>query len=140
MALGLALVPRRGAGLIMGAAAALTLLPLMLGYTPAGVLFTKGAGSTTSPLLAGPMLELTTRPARRGWRLYLAFILAGVLVNLAALLVQGGSKLAGWDAGGGKPLAVWLATALWSYPLCGACAGLFSAVCWFHGSGERPRR
>jgi hypothetical protein len=124
MALGLALVPRQGAGLVMGAGALLTAGGLRLaGLGP-------GAGALTSLLLIGPCLDLALWNASAGWRVYLRFALAGLAANLAALAVRGGLKLVGVDVGS-RPWEAWWPVAIGTYALFGIIAGLVSAVAWF---------
>lgn len=127
MALGLAAVPRRGAGTVMSAGAMGTAAVLQWGgWTGSGV------GSLTSLCLIGVFLDLALRTCRSGRRVYFALITAGVLTNLAAMFVQVAAKSFGWRVSGlGKSLGEWLPRALVTYPLCGAIAGLISAVVWF---------
>lgn len=126
MAMGLALVPRRGAGVVMGCSALLTLLGLHLGGI-GGV----GLGATTSLAATGPLLDASLSRNAAGWRLYVGFIVAGVLSNLAALAVRGSTKSLGWEHLGARPLGTWLAQASVTYVLCGMIAGLISGAVWF---------
>lgn len=132
LALGLALVPRRGAGLVMGGSALAGLAGLSLVGRGAGV------GASTSLVLLGPLLDLAAARARSGRWLYLTFGLAGLAANLAALVVRGGAK-AGGLGGGGRLLSDWLTVAPISYAACGLAAGLISAVVFFRWS-PRPSR
>jgi hypothetical protein len=129
MAMGLALVPRRGAGCVMGASAALA----------AGVFRIAGAsgegmslGATTSLIATGPLLDWTLRHASGGWRLYASFAAAGLASNLLALAVRGGAKAIGFERLGARPLSVWLPQAAVTYVLCGILAGLVSAAVLFY--------
>lgn len=132
MALGLALVPRRGAGTVMGAGAVATVSAILFGGWGE-----KGLGSLTSLFLIGPFLDLAVRRTVSGRRVYLSLAAAGVLANMAALAVQASAKYFGFDGGGrGKNLATWLPLALLTYPLCGALAGLLSAAAWFRWKSE----
>jgi hypothetical protein len=155
LALGLALVPRRGAGSIMGASALAATGALWLaGQHVAGI------GALTSLVLGGPMLDLALRWSGYGWRLYGAFILAGAGSNAVAFLVRAAGKAIAVASGsvggggpgrgtgngrglggggglgrrlaGGNPLGTWLPEAVWTYALAGVLAGLLSAVVWFH--------
>lgn len=74
MALGLSLAPRRMGGMVMGSAALCSVL-----VTKAGGLGTIGVGALTSLALTGPLLDAALWRARSGWRLYLAFAIAGLL-------------------------------------------------------------
>jgi hypothetical protein len=146
MALGLAVVPRRSGGCIMG----LSALATALGLRAAGAM-TVGVAALTSMTLTGPLLDLALWGARRGWRLYLGFVLAGLGGNLAAFFVRwsfraidaippgsgGGRGGGGGLGGGGRRMAEWLALAPWTYPVCGVLAGLVSALVWFHFRGRR---
>lgn len=127
MAFGLAVVPRQFAGTMMGAGALVT-----AGMIRAGGWGGLGLGAMTSLLLTGPMLDLALWRARRGWRLYLGFAVAGLMCNLAAFVVRGGVKFGGLDSVTGRPVAAWLPVAVGTYALCGVLAGLISALVWFH--------
>jgi hypothetical protein len=145
MAFGFALVPRRGAGTLMGGAALATTLALWL----AGVRL-DGVGAQTSLLLTGPLLDVALRRARGGWRLYVAFVVATAATNALAFAARASAKLvalnvagAGGGRGGGggrgaglgsagRALDVWLPQAVWTYALAGVVAGLISALAWFH--------
>lgn len=124
MALGLALVPRKGAGLAMGASAGVTALLLRFasatGHGP-------GLGALTSLLATGPLLDVALWRARAGWRLWLGFAAAGLGANLLAFLVRGASKKLATPTS----LTGWLQTAPVTYALCGLAAGLFSGMIWF---------
>jgi hypothetical protein len=130
MALGLALVPRRGAGTIMGASGLLSGLALRAVPFAGGGL---SIGALTSLTLTGPLLDLSLRRAKGGWRLYAGFALAGLASNAAALLARGGAKLAGLERLGTRPFMEWLPQAAVSYLLCGLAAGVLSGLIWFHG-------
>jgi hypothetical protein len=131
MALGLALVPRHGAGSVMGITALATAMGLRLTGGP-----TLGLGASTSLALTGPFLDLALSRARAGWQVYLGCCAAGLASNLAALALRGGGKLGG-VGGGGRPIHDWWRVAWLSYPACGVLAGLLGAIVWFH---LRPRR
>jgi len=131
MAFGLAMAPRRAAGVVMGVGALGSGLALKVGGAPG-----LGLGALVSLTLTGPLLDLALWRVRRGWRLYLGFALAGLGANLAALAVRVGPKLAGVDHAIGRPLAVWLPRAGITYPVCGLLAGLLSALLWFQFSAR----
>ncbi len=133
MAVGLAMVPRYGAGTVMGASALLSALGLQAGgLTGDGV----GLGALTSLTGTGPFLDWTLRRARGGWRQYLMFSVAGLSSNLLALAVRGTAKAVGWEQLGRRPLEVWLPQAAITYTLCGALAGFVSGAILFYA---RPR-
>lgn len=126
MAIGLALVPRRGAGCVMGAAAAIAIGVFRVsGATGEGM----SLGATTSLIATGPILDWTLRHASGGWRLYALFAAAGLASNLLALIVRGGSKifLQGWEV-----FTLWMQRAALSYVVCGLLAGLISAGILFY--------
>ena len=126
MAFGLAVAPRYMAGTIMGASALVSAMTInTVGLAAVGV------GALTSLTLTGPLLDLALWRARRGWRLYLGFALAGLGANLAAFAVRAGTKLAGLDHAAGRPLVAWWPPAIGTYALCGVLAGLISAGVWF---------
>ncbi len=133
MAWGLALAPRRLAGSLMSAGAFATASALTFGGTRFG------SGAFVSLCLTGPLLDVALAGARRGWRLYLGFVLAGLGTNLLAFGSRAAMKLAGTDLPGMRPLAGWWSQALLTYAACGAIAGLVSAGFWFQfRDRERP--
>ena len=130
LALGFALVPRRGAGLVMAGGALATNAALAL----AGA-HLDGIGAQTSLLLTGPLLDLALRWRGAGWRLYAAFVVACAASNAFAFLVRGLARAAGMRGtgmGGGRTMAQWLPEAVWTYSAAGLVAGLISAAAWFH--------
>ncbi len=131
MALGLAMVPRQMAGSVMGIGA-LGSAGLLHATGAAGI----GVGAFTSLALTGPLLDVALWRARRGWRLYLGFALAGLGANLAALAVRAGAKAAGLDHVAARPLAEWWLQAAASYAVCGLLAGLVSAAVCFQFAGR----
>ncbi len=135
MALGMALVPRRWAGSLMGCSALATVAGLR-----AGGLGGVGFGALTSLALTGPMLDVALWNTKLGWRLYARVIGAGLATNLLALGVRLAVKYMSGDLSGGRRLASWLPEAIWSYPLCGIIAGLVSAAAWFHFSSQQRGR
>jgi hypothetical protein len=130
MALGLALVPRRLAGSVMGVSAVATSLLFRAGG------LSGGPGALTSLYLTGPLLDLALVGAGRPWRLYLGLLLAGLGSNLVALFVRGGFKTFTLGHGGRRGAEAWWHQAAITYPLCGALAGLVSALVWFHLRGR----
>jgi len=135
MALGLALVPVQRGGTLMGLSAIAT--AWMMRMYGVGSL---GAGSLTSLALTGPFLDVALLGARRGWRLYLGFILAGLASNLVALSLRGGMKAMTGDMAGGRLIGQWWQQASITYPVCGVVAGLLSAAIWFRLQGNRAQR
>ncbi len=140
MVLGLALVPRRGAGSVMGISALLTSLAIRAVAPFAG--FGLGAGfslgALTSLTLTGPALDVCVQRAQSGWRLYTGFAMAGLGANLVAFAIRGGTKLIGYEHFGARPLSAWLLHASISYVICGVLAGLISGVIWFQAT--RPKK
>jgi hypothetical protein len=134
MALGLALVPRRLSGSVMGGSALAT--AFIFRATGSGV----GSGAMTSLAMTGPLLDLALLGATRPWRVYLGFVLAGLGSNLTALFVRWSFRALGvrQRVGGGGGIDEWLAVAPWTYIVCGVLAGLISALVWFHLRGRRP--
>lgn len=147
MSFGLALVPRLGAGTLMGVGAITT-----VGLCGSGGFAKDGLGSITSLCLTGPCLDLAVRYARSGPWLYLALMGGGLFSNMSAFAVQYTDKVWHWTGrgigggggGGGRGLGTWLSSALWTYPTFGILAGLISAVVWFrfrdHQSGKTEGR
>ncbi len=132
LALGMALVPRRGSGVVMSGSALATALLLRLGNLG------PGAGAFTSLCLTGPLLDLALARARRGWHVYLGLVLGGLVSNLAALLVRGGLKAFLLETPGARPAGAWFSQAIITYPVCGMLAGLLSALLWFQLRERRP--
>jgi len=132
MALGLALAPRRGGGMVMGASALGSALVINVGGFAA-----IGFGALTSLTLTGPFMDLALWGVKRGWRLYLGFALAGLASNLVALVVRAAPKWIGADHAIHRPLAEWLVPAMGTYAVCGVLAGLISACAWFQFAADK---
>lgn len=128
MAIGLAVVPRRGAGTVMAGSALLTSLSLRMGGFAGDEL---SLGALTSLTSIGPILDWTLRRSTGGWRLYLDFALAGLAGNLLALFVRGMAKATGFEHAGGRPLVAWIAQASVTYVVCGLVAGLLGGLILF---------
>ena len=136
MAIGLALVPRRGAGSVMGVVAIITAVVLRIGGAGGDGM---SLGALTSLATTGPLMDLTLRRTNGGWKQYLAFAGAGLTSNLLAFAVRGGAKLLGFEHGGGRRLGSWLAQAAITYPVCGILAGLISGAIWFYARRRSER-
>ena len=95
MALGLAMVPRRYAGISMSCGALVTLLLL----AAAGNRL-PGGGATTSLLLTGPLLDCALQRAREGWQIYAGFAIAGLASNGCAFLLRAPPQTAGLGRAG----------------------------------------
>ncbi len=132
MAMGLAFVPRRGAGTVMGLGAVLSLFWMKLGGQA-----TPGWGASTSLLLTGPMMDLALWSAKPGWRIYISFALAGFATNFVAFAIRALTKYAGGPGGGGRSFAGWWPEAVFTYAICGVVAGVISAAVWFHAAGPK---
>jgi len=126
MSLGLALAPRRMAGLLMGLSAAAATVLLKVGGAHG-----LGVGAVTGLVLVGPLMDLALWRARHGSGVYLGLALAGLGANLAAMAARAGSKLAGLDHAAARPLAAWLPQAAVTYAVCGIAAGLICSLMWF---------
>jgi hypothetical protein len=131
MAAGLALVPRRGAGVTMGTAALAT--GIVLGGIGAGHV---NPSELVRLFLLGACLEAGPARADRPGRVWLWFVGAGLAANLLgfgakALLAQVG--LEGW---GGRGVFVVWPLRLASFAVCGALAGGLCAVVFFRGRGK----
>ncbi|MCA9091964.1 MAG: hypothetical protein KDA68_00635 [Planctomycetaceae bacterium] len=123
MSLGLTLAPFRGSGTIMSVGALVTGTGLRLaGFGE------KGLGSLFSLLATGPILDFAAGRAKTPRGMWLGLIAAGTVCNMLAFGAQVLAKLLHLDLGGGKPFVVWWKMAIWTYPLCGAVAGLIAAV------------
>lgn len=128
VAVGIAIVPRQGAGTTIGFAAILTAMSLrMAGFGGNGL----GTGALTSLTVIGPALDMILRKTQSSRGIYLGFICAGVMTNLTALAVRGSFKWLGIERAGGRPLFTWLSQASMTYLACGVIAGLVSALILF---------
>lgn len=127
MTLGLALVPRRGAGTLMSLSAVFTGAFLR----GSGIVAGMSIGAFTSLLVTGPLLDLVFRNSKKSRWTYLNCALAGLLSNSLALGVRGASKWFGWERLGKAPFEVWFSRAAISYPICGLIAGLVCAAILF---------
>jgi hypothetical protein len=123
MSLGLALVPRRGAGFVMSGAALIGMVGVGLGG------FSAGAGALTSLLCLGPLLDAASRLANRGGWLIVAFGIAALLSNVMAFIVRAVTRLGGGNSGGSG--AGWWSIAPVTYGMCGLLAGILCAAIWF---------
>jgi hypothetical protein len=126
MALGLAVVPRRGAGSIMAMTAITGGLVLQFASFSGA-----GFGALTSLALSGLLLDVAAARARRGWHWYLGVALSAVATNLVAFGIKFAAKASGLDGIARQPLAMWWPRAAISYPLCGLVAGLLAAAILF---------
>jgi hypothetical protein len=133
LAAGLAVVPRRGAGLVMIISAALT----------AALLHGGGVGeiqpaALVSLLALGPMLDLAMLGEPLGWRLYARFIAAGIAANLVAFATRASLTALGYETPGSHQMERlgWIVP--FSFLLCGAAAGLVSAIAWFRLRTQSP--
>jgi hypothetical protein len=126
MALGLALVPRRLAGVVMSSGALGTAGALSAaGFTHYGV------GALTSMCLTGAMMDVALLGTVGGWQVYARFVGAGLVSNLAAFMQRGTSKFLALDQPGTRIFNGWVSEAMITYTLSGAVAGLLGALCWF---------
>jgi len=134
MVLGLALVPRQGAGSVMG----LSGLASAAVFSLAGARGI-GAGAMTSLALTGVVLDLALLGARNGRSIYLRLATAGVAANMVAFLIRSGAKMFAAGKPGAMPFELWWPKALVTYPVCGAVAGLICAAVLFRATaGGKP--
>ncbi|MCH8829645.1 MAG: hypothetical protein IID45_08715 [Planctomycetes bacterium] len=129
MAIGLALIPRHGAGTVMGGSALLACLAFRMG----GIADGPGFGALTSLTAIGPILDCTLRHAGKRRRTYLQFALAGLAANALAFLVRGGMKWGAFVGGGKQPFWLWWPKASLTYIACGLLAGLAGGAILFYG-------
>lgn len=126
MALGLALVPRRSAGMVMAIGAGLAAAALswaQVGRFPPAALL--------SLLALGPVLDLALAGKASGWRLYARFAAAGMITNLLAFAARLLAAKLGWELAGSRQFITFWSGALVSFLLCGALAGAISVAFWF---------
>ena len=129
LSLGLAVVPRRGAGSYMGICAILCWGAIRV-LSPAAE-SGSSVGALTSLTLFGPVLEGMLRLIRRGKTMLIPFALAGLTCNVLAFLVRGTFKFFAVEHPGARLLKQWLSVAIFSYALCGLIAGLLAAALFF---------
>ncbi len=126
MSLGMALVPRRSGGIVMAMGAGLTAAAMTWAgfgrFQPAAVL---------SILALGPVLDVATAGRPQGWLLYARFAIAGAAANLLAFALRTATAFLGWEPPDSRQFATFWSIALIYFILCGAAAGLLSAVIWF---------
>lgn len=128
MTLGLALVPRRGAGALMSCTALTTMILLRF----SGTVTEYSLGATTSLIATGPLLDfLTRRTTTAGHWIYFNCAFAGLLSNSLALAARGSAKFFGFERLGKTPFEVWIVKASLTYPVCGLIAGLICAAMMF---------
>ncbi len=126
---GIALVPRRLSGSIIGVGAALT----------GSALVASGVG-TLQPaawaglLALGPAVDLAMTGNASGWRVYLRFALAGLMANALAFIVRAGASWLALDAARPHTVAQYSIGVFLSFAACGVAAGLFSAALCFRPS------
>lgn len=126
ISLGLALVPRRGSGLVIGSVA----MGSSLVFRGTGI-GSGGMGAMTSLMLSGILLDFVAWRVRSGWQLYVGLMGVGLAANLVAFGVKALSKTALFGWAGGHNWHAWWPRAVVSYPLCGIAAGLICAMILF---------
>jgi hypothetical protein len=124
--LGISLVPRRGAGTLMSIAAGLTFVTAHV--TGVGM---PNAAATAGVLALGPALDVLLSASRGGRILYLRAALAGLIANLLAFGFRFLTASLMAEASGTKNFLAFWPTALLSFALFGAVAGLISGIAWF---------
>lgn len=127
MAAGLALVPRRASGAVMGTSAVLTSLAIA-GF--GGVHITP---STFIRLfLLGACLDVAAAAVARRGSVWLWFVLAGLAANMLGFGFKMACAQFGWEGLGGArwPFSFWPARAA-SFAVCGAIAGGLSGMIFF---------
>ena len=77
------------------------------------------------------MLDFALAGRPQGWRLYGRLTAAGALANLLAFVLRFGLAFFGWQSAGGRYFMSFASVALVSFIVCGALAGLLSAIVWF---------
>ena len=134
ISMGLALVPRRSAGMVMAFGAALTAAAMSWGNVGRFP-----AAAVLSILALGPVLDLALMGKAQGWRLYLRFAIAGAVANLLAFAARVGTAYFGWELSGSRTFMSFWSGALGSFILCGAVAGLVGAAVWFRSRSDESR-
>jgi hypothetical protein len=126
IAFGFAIVPRRSAGITMSMGAGAT----------AAVMNAAHLGEFQIPAMVGtlafgPVLDFVLAGRPQGWRIYLRFGVAGATANLLAFSAKFVSAYFGWHFPGSGRVTHFWSLSLGSFILCGALAGIISAVIWF---------
>jgi hypothetical protein len=126
MAAGLAIVPRRGAGLLMGTSALATGLVL-------GAMSTLNVNPSALARLwlLGACLDVGLARIENNSRIWFVFITAGLGANLLGYGAKQVSAQLGWEGVGGRGISSAWPVTLLSYAVCGAIAGGISAVLFF---------
>lgn len=125
LSFGIALVPLKSAGSIMGLAGVFTVFFSELLFGKNGT----GTGGYTSLVFAGFFLDLTLSYANNGWKLYSGLMISGLLSNLIALCVRSGFK--SFSKINMIDFNTWFEIAAITYPVCGLIAGFISALLVF---------
>jgi hypothetical protein len=135
MVVGMGLVPRRGAGLVMALGAVLTGGAIALSDT--GEL---PAAAFAGLAIAGPLLDLAAMGNPTGRGLYLRFALTGLAANMIVYAARWGVLWMGWESGGGGNFRRASLFAFGSFVVCGLLAGLVGAAIAFRPTaGNSPR-
>jgi hypothetical protein len=126
MGLGLSLVPRYSAGVVMSIGAGLT----------AGIMSWAGIGrfpqaAVLSVLALGPVFDLAFVGRADRWMLYIRFALAGAAANLLAYLVKIAMLQLNVETGSGGNFVNFGWFSFASFIFFGTAAGLVSAAVWF---------
>jgi len=136
--LGLACVPRRMAGAVMGSSALAAALLVRVTAISRGM----GSGALASLFLTGIFLDVALSLARSGIAIYALCLAAGLSSNMVAFALRFALKSTALSPGHlARSVSAWWPLAIWTYPLCGAIAGLVSAGLLFRArSQSRPAR
>ena len=131
--LGFSLVPRRFAGAVMSVAAGITLAAMALFgvavWQPAAITGLLALGPSIDLALAG----LSSRP----WRLYVRFVLGGIMANSLAFAVRAGAAWLALDEARPHRIGQFGLGVFLSFAACGALAGLLAAAICFHSGAHR---
>lgn len=136
MAMGLALVPRRWAGIVMAIGAGVTATAMSAGqigsFPPTALL---------SVLALGSVLDVALLGGSKGWRLYARFVFGGAAANLLAFALKTAGVQLGIEVvrGSGRFMSFG-SLAFVSYILCGALAGFIGAAAWFRNRVDNDLR
>jgi hypothetical protein len=132
MAAGLAVVPRRGAGATMGAAALVTGMLLGgLGVRPAN------ASTLVRLFLLGACLEAGPLKSDKPGRVWPWFVAAGLAANVLGLGAKALFAQLGAEGWGGHGVFAFWPWRLLSFAACGALAGGLCAVVFFRRRSPR---
>lgn len=130
ISIGTAIVPRKSTGTMIAMVGLFTLLLLRVAH---GTM--TGTGALTSLAATGIFIDIAKNIGQSGWRLSMAFVIAGLSSNMLAFIVRGSWRF--WLQNSFEFYG-WMSTAEITYPTCGVLAGLLSSLLLFRMTPNSP--